>query len=230
MTTIDDLIQQLKALYSIKSVRFDTPEYVAFHNTLEEFIYKNHCEKTEAWSNISRNLVYHSSQYMSRQEADYILTQLHRLKRYILAKKNDPILLYLHPQIAKVSQKLYLESNYADAGEDAFKELASRVRKLYVKVCPNQQPPSSDSTLMTTVFSVDKPMLQFCAITDETGKNIQRGYMRILEGVMFALRNPNTHANNSLSKDDCGRQLIFASHLMYKIDDAVAYSKIDECN
>lgn len=165
---------------------------------------------------------------MSREEADYILTQLHRLRRYLLARANDSTLQYLHPKIDRVSNKLYLEGNYAEASENAFKEIASRVRKLFLIINPAQQPPSSDSTLMTTVFSVDNPMLHFCDTTNETGKNIQKGYMLILSGAMSSLRNPNAHANEKISKDDCSRQLIFASHLMYKIDEAVAYSKIHE--
>ena len=43
-----------------------------------------------------------------------------------------------------------------------------------------------------------------------------------------ALRNPKAHANITITKDDAMRRLMFASMLMYKIDEAIDYSKIQE--
>ena len=45
---------------------------------------------------------------------------------------------------------------------------------------------------------------------------------------MSALRNPKAHANIIITKDDAMRRLIFASMLMYKIDEAIEYSGIQE--
>lgn len=50
----------------------------------------------------------------------------------------------------------------------------------------------------------------------------------MLAGAMSALRNPKAHANIQIERDDAMRCLIFASMLMYKIDEAVLYSKIIE--
>lgn len=229
MAKIDNLIEQVKNLISLDYVHFDTPEYVKFHNDVFRFIFSNHCENTEEWRIISNNLVYKSSQFMCKQEANIILVQLNRLKCYILKRENDPLLKHLHPQIASVAKKLYLENNFDNASENAFKEIASRVRKLFVKLNPNQQPPNNDNPLMTTVFSDKTPMIEFCDRTDTSGKNIQLGYMLMLAGAMSALRNPTAHTNdNNITKADCNRQLMFASMLMYKIDEAVKYSKISE--
>lgn len=229
MAKIDNLIQQVKDFFSLNHVHFDTPEYVKFHKELERFIYSNHCENTKEWELISNNLVYKSSQYMTRQEANLILVQLDSLKRYILARENEPLLEYIHPQIAKVSKKLYFENNFGNASENAFKEIASRVRKLFVKIKPNIQPPSNDNPLMTTVFSDNNPMIEFCDRSDISGKNIQLGYMLMLAGAMSALRNPHAHSNDEdVTKEDCCRLLMFASMLMYKIDEAIQFSQIIE--
>jgi uncharacterized protein (TIGR02391 family) len=89
--------------------------------------------------------------------------------------------------------------------------------------------PASDASLMTSVFSVDLPIIKVNQTNDITGHNIQLGVMQMLAGAMSALRNPKAHSNDEkISKEECIRQLMFASMLMYKIDDAVAYSKIDE--
>ena len=45
---------------------------------------------------------------------------------------------------------------------------------------------------------------------------------------MYALRNSKAHANITITKDDAMRHLMFASMLMYKIDEAVKYSGIIE--
>lgn len=228
MTRINDLIQQLHGLLrKVPNVFFDTPEYVIFKINLENYIYENHCNNTSMWGNISQTLIYKSNQYLTRKEADFILINLEELKRYIMAKENDPLLSFLHPKIARVSQKLYLEENYANAVEDAYKEIANRVRKLFKKI-KTDEPPISDSSLMTTVFSDNNPLIEFCDRSTTTGENIQKGYMLILQGVMLALRNTQTHANNKIIKEECRDQLIMASHLMHKIDEAIGYSHIEE--
>lgn len=50
----------------------------------------------------------------------------------------------------------------------------------------------------------------------------------MLAGALSALRNPRVHANVSISAEEAMRELMFASMLMYKIDEAVLYSKISE--
>ncbi len=229
MSEINNLINQVKSFFSLDHVYFDTPEYVKFHDELLNFIFSNHCDQTEEWKIISENLVYKSTQFMSRQEANVILVELNKLKCYVLSRENDPLFRYLHPQIAQATQKLYLEDNFTNASENAFKEIASRVRKLFVIIKPDEQPPNNDYPLMTTVFSDKNPMIEFCDRTNVSGKNTQLGYMLMLAGAMSALRNPNAHSNdNKITKEDCNRQLIFASMLMYKIDEAVKYSGISE--
>jgi hypothetical protein len=52
--------------------------------------------------------------------------------------------------------------------------------------------------------------------------------MFMLQGAMAALRNPKAHENIALNKDEAFRRLMFASMLMYKIDEGVAYSQIEE--
>ena len=72
-------------------------------------------------------------------------------------------------------------------------------------------------------------MIKFCDLSDDTGKNTQLGYMEMLAGAMSALRNPKAHSNDVvISKEEAMRRLMFASMLMYKIDEGVKYSNITE--
>ena len=71
-------------------------------------------------------------------------------------------------------------------------------------------------------------MLKVCDISTDTGMNEQKGVMFMLQGAMSALRNPKAHANIKLTAEDAMRRIMFASMLMYKIDEAVKYSSVQE--
>ena len=148
------------------------------------------------------------------------------LKSDLLNNGNDWWAL-IHPQISKVSKQLYLDGHYADAACDAFIEINDRVKKLFQKLRPGKPVPDGDGALKA-VFSANSPIIEFCDRSTQTGQNIQKGYMEMAAGAMSALRNPKAHANIPIASDDAIRRLMFASMLMYKIDEAVAYSKITE--
>lgn len=135
----------------------------------------------------------------------------------------------IHPQIRKVSKKLYEDGHYAESAENAFKEINSRVKKLFILKCPNEKV-LDGATLMTTVFSENGPLIEFCDRTSESGKNIQKGFMMMMAGAMAGLRNPKAHENLTIAEADAMRQLMFASMLMCMIDEAVEYSRINESN
>lgn len=134
----------------------------------------------------------------------------------------------IHPLIQQSSKQLYLDGHYANAAEDAYIEINDRVKKLFSIIKPNEEAPDG-AALMTTVFSKKNPLLQFCDLSNVTGKNRQQGYMEMLEGAMLALRNPKAHSNDEkLSAEESYRRLATASMLMYAIDDAAVFSEIDE--
>ena len=140
----------------------------------------------------------------------------------------DDIWSLIHPLIQNSSRELYEDGHFANAAEDAFIEINDRVKKLYKKINPTASRIPDGDAAMTTVFSVNCPMLKVCDISTDTGMNEQKGLMLMLQGAMSALRNPKAHSNISLSKYDAMRRIMYASMLMYKIDEAVEYSRIKE--
>lgn len=135
---------------------------------------------------------------------------------------------HIHPLIQKASKKLFVDGSYANAAVDAYIEINSRVKKLFHKLRPNDPVPDGKD-VMNKVFSINNPMIQFCDLTDDTGKNTRLGYMEMLAGAMSALRNPKAHSNDVvISKEEAMRRLMYASMLMYKIDEGVKYSNITE--
>lgn len=134
---------------------------------------------------------------------------------------------FIHPRIAKVSKKLFLDGSYANSACDAYIEINDRVKKLFQILRPNDKIPDGDAA-MKMVFSANTPLVEFCDRSTDSGNNTQKGFMEMLAGAMSALRNPKAHANITINQDDAMRRLVFASMLMYKIDEAVLYSKIIE--
>ncbi|MDE5818979.1 MAG: TIGR02391 family protein [Lachnospiraceae bacterium] len=134
---------------------------------------------------------------------------------------------YIHPKIQKVSKGQYLSGFYADAAENAFKEINARTKRIYANACPNTPIPDG-AAAMTKVYSSNNPIVEFCDRHTESGQNTQLGFMKMAEGAMIALRNPVAHENLNMSQDDAMRQLMFASMIMYKIDEGVIYSGITE--
>ena len=134
---------------------------------------------------------------------------------------------YIHPKIQKVSKGQYLPDFYADAAKNAFKEINARTKRIYANACPNTPIPDG-AVAMTRVYSSNNPIVEFCDRHTESGQNTQLGFMKMAEGAMTALRNPVAHENLNMSQDDAMRKLMFASMIMYKIDEGVIYSGITE--
>ena len=122
----------------------------------------------------------------------------------------------IHPQIVAVSKARFDNEHYADAVEAAFKEINTRVKKIYKDRTSVEK---DGAKLMLAAFSVQNPIIKLGDISTETGTNIQQGYMEMFAGAMIGIRNPQAHNNLLITKDNAIRELHFASMLMYKIDD-----------
>ena len=162
----------------------------------------------------------------------YVFGQIYEIFLALSNTNNFDFWSLIHPRVSEVSKSLYLDGHNANAAEDAFIEINVRVKGLYQIINPNDKNPCDKvpdgDGAMTTVFSPQKPLVEFCDTSTDTGKNVQKGFMQMLAGAMSALRNPKAHENIKLSADDAMRRLMFASMLMFKIDEAVAYSNIQE--
>lgn len=122
----------------------------------------------------------------------------------------------MHPQIISVAKGRFNDGHYADAVEAAFKEINTRVKKIYRDRTSVEK---DGSKLMQAAFSIQNPIIRLGDTSTETGTNIQQGYMEMFVGAMIGIRNPQAHNNLLISKDKAIRKLHFASMLMYKIDD-----------
>ena len=134
----------------------------------------------------------------------------------------------IHPRIIKSSKDLFLDGHWTNAATDAFVEINTRVKNLFKIVSPNANVPDG-VTAMTTVFSINKPLLKIGDLNDQICHDKQFGLMNMLQGAISALRNPPLHDSEEIiTKEEAMRRLMFASTLMYLIDEAVVYSNVTE--
>ncbi len=160
----------------------------------------------------------------------FVFGQIYEILKYLISfqyKESNDKWSLIHQKIVDVSKQLYLDGHYSNASCDAFIEVNDRVKKIFHLLRSNEKVPDGDSA-MKMVFSANSPIVEFCDRSTDSGQNTQKGYMEMLSGAMSALRNPKAHANITITADDAMRRLMFASLLMYKIDEAVKYSKIKE--
>ena len=128
----------------------------------------------------------------------------------------------LHPDIQRVSEKLYRDGSYAEAACNAFIEINARLKELYHAARPDSENIPDGQTLMNKIFADNDPVLEAGDRTTQTGKDIHAGTRFLFAGAMAALRNPKSHENITLEKADSMRRLIFASMLMFQLDEIVA--------
>ena len=147
-----------------------------------------------------------------------VIATIAYLNEFAGSKEIAPIWNVIHPQIVSVAKSRYDDGYYADAVEAAFKEINSRVKKIYKERTSIEK---DGNKLMTAAFSVQNPIIKLGDISTETGHNIQQGYMEMFSGAMIGIRNPKAHNNQTISQADAVRKLNFASMLMYKLDNEI---------
>ena len=128
---------------------------------------------------------------------------------------------YIHPLIQRSSKKLFEDGHFANAAEDAFIELNSRAKAIYKKLVPSTTTVPDGTDLMHKLFGSNPLLCPVCDTSTESGDNYQQGFHFMTAGAMSALRNPKAHSNDEvLTAEESMRRLMFASMLMYKLDEA----------
>ncbi|MBQ9264040.1 MAG: TIGR02391 family protein [Clostridia bacterium] len=150
---------------------------------------------------------------------------------YLLHESKNPkqdMWSLIHPRIIKSSKDLFLDGHWTNAATDAFVEINTRVKNIFKIVSPNANVPDGTKA-MTTVFSINNPLVKIGDLNDQTCHDKQVGLMNMLQGAISALRNPKCHDNEEIiTREEAIRRLMFASTLMYLIDEAVVFSNIAE--
>jgi uncharacterized protein (TIGR02391 family) len=122
----------------------------------------------------------------------------------------------LHPKVQVIAASRFNSGNYADAVEATFKELASNIRTL---VQQRGGPELDGVALMQTAFSAKDPLIVLADLSNQSGRDMQRGYMDLYAGAMSAVRNPKAHGNVVITAERAIHLLFLASTLWYTLDE-----------
>ncbi len=94
----------------------------------------------------------------------------------------------LHPKVIEASRELFKDGHYRDAIYRAFVEVNN-----FVKGKANSQ--LDGRKLMSTVFSLDNPIIKLNSLKTQSDKDEQEGFMFLFMGAMEGIRNPKAHEN-----------------------------------
>lgn len=120
----------------------------------------------------------------------------------------------LHPRIAEAARELYQDKHYRQSVLDASIALVNYVKE------KSRRHDLDGSTLMSTVFSPNAPVLAFNPLTDQTDKDEQQGLMHLFMGAVLALRNPRAHSVFDDSPELALDSIAFLSMLAKRLDGA----------
>lgn len=126
-----------------------------------------------------------------------------------------------HSEVARHSQRLFVQGNYFHAVFEGAKAYNKLVRE-------KAQSIKDGESLMLEVWSCEKGVLKITRCETETDQNVQDGIKFLSAGLMRAIRNPTAHepaVDWPISQDDCLDILSFLSFLFRKLDDAIFVPK-----
>jgi uncharacterized protein (TIGR02391 family) len=120
----------------------------------------------------------------------------------------------LHPQIMASSCRQFRSGHLRDAVLNSIVAVFDFLRQ-------RTGLDKDGATLVAEAFSLDHPILEVADLTTESGRNEQKGFIQILQGVYLGVRNPKAHTlNNDLNEYKASQYLVLASLLARRIEEA----------
>lgn len=137
-----------------------------------------------------------------------------RLGNNAVKMETNDFLSIMHPRVVELVKDRFISGHYSDALITTLKEINVLVKER-VRVATRKE--QDGSSLMRTAFKPDNPVIKLNSLATQSEKDEQQGYCDLFAGAMEALRNPMSHSNIEITKEDAIHKLFFVSMLMYKI-------------
>lgn len=117
-------------------------------------------------------------------------------------------------ELRDATRKLFVDSHYARAVEEAYKCLNNVVRN-------KSGLPLDGRDLMNQAFSEKNPILKLNGLKTASHRDEQIGYMLIFGGCMTGIRNPRAHDHKKEDSPEAALEMLtWADHLMRSVDKA----------
>lgn len=121
--------------------------------------------------------------------------------------------LRLHSEIDRAASQLYRDGHFSNAVEASVKALNGLVRL-------RSGLEYDGTTLMERAFSPTSPVLKFNALSDQSDKDEQKGFMMMFSGAVSGLRNPRAHGFINDEPERALEFIAFVSLLAKLLDEA----------
>jgi len=159
--------------------------------------------------------ILNACKFLRKEKLGWIQKSAYDKNEAFATKQNMLSALKLHPEIIKVSQKLYADGHYAQAIFEAFKRVNNLVKE------KSGRRDLDGKSLMQHVFSPSNPVLKFNDLSSQSEKDEQEGFMHLFAGAMLGIRNPKGHENIVQKDPDKALEyLVFASLLCRRLEEA----------
>lgn len=119
----------------------------------------------------------------------------------------------IHPDIDKISRRLFDDGHYSNATFEAFKLVDKKVQSI-------SKLKKSGYQLMMQAFNETSPLIKLTELSNTSEVDEQQGYKFIFSGAVLAIRNPRGHEvliNETI--DQCLDYISLASLLLRRMSD-----------
>lgn len=120
----------------------------------------------------------------------------------------------LHPLIREKSLSLYSDGHYRDTALNSVIALFDYIR---ARTGLTQD----GAALASEAFSLDRPRLILSELKTESGRNDQKGFMQIIQGMYLGIRNPKAHSlDHEVDEKMAAQCMVIASFIARRIEEA----------
>jgi len=120
----------------------------------------------------------------------------------------------VHPDIEKITRKLFDDGHYSQATFEAFKFIDKKVQSL-------SKIKKSGYQLMMQAFNETSPKIKLTDLSNTSEVDEQQGYKFIFSGAVMAIRNPRGHEiGMHETPDQCLDHISLASLLLRRLNDS----------
>lgn len=124
------------------------------------------------------------------------------------------ILDLLHPRVTAASYAHFKAGRFRDA-------VLNSVVAIFDLIRERTNIDKDGSELVAEAFSLRRPRLVFSTLENESGRNDQKGFIQILQGVYQGVRNPKAHTLTiNPSQNVAAQYLVFSSLLCRRVEEA----------
>jgi uncharacterized protein (TIGR02391 family) len=120
----------------------------------------------------------------------------------------------LHPTIREKTFPFYLDGNFREA-------VLNSVIAVFDLIRQRTGLTQDGAALATEALAIDRPRLVLSELATESGRNDQKGFMQILQGMYLGIRNPKAHSlDHDLDEHKAAQYMVFISLVMRRVDEA----------